>query len=234
MALVAEYLLSYEHLPLVSVASAVPETTLELEIGQPNQAGPAPFVVTAAGGAFERLEQEFDRSEFVGRYTLIDEEPEVRQYQVFPSAGHWKEFRERTREPATLESLSSNRSIVERITVTPDGWFQRRRFADREEFLAYCEFWRETADSFSLRRLQQSDVGADADSPAGLTDPQREALATAYEMGYFDVPRTATLDDVASELGISAPSLSERLRRANARLVESAVSPGENLKPLTR
>jgi len=46
-----------------------------------------------------------------------------------------------------------------------------------------------------------------------LTDKQRAALETAIEMGYFEVPRTAHLDDIATELGISPSSASALLRR---------------------
>lgn len=42
MGLIAEYQVSYQHLPLVDVAAAVPEIVLRLEVGQPNQAGPPP------------------------------------------------------------------------------------------------------------------------------------------------------------------------------------------------
>jgi hypothetical protein len=52
-----------------------------------------------------------------------------------------------------------------------------------------------------------------------MTDAQREALLTAHEMGYYEVPRATSLEAVAAELGVTAPSLSERLRRANANLV---------------
>jgi len=40
-------------------------------------------------------------------------------------------------------------------------------------------------------------------------------------MGQFDIPRQASLEDVAAELDISASSLSERLRRAQTHLVET-------------
>lgn len=48
----------------------------------------------------------------------------------------------------------------------------------------------------------------------GLTDRQDEALRIAYEWGHFDIPRRASLEDVAEELGITPSSVSERLRRA--------------------
>lgn len=55
MGLIAEYQVSYQHLPLVDVAAAVPEIVLRLEVGQPNQAGPPhpPFIIQAEGEAFE-------------------------------------------------------------------------------------------------------------------------------------------------------------------------------------
>ncbi|WP_277555509.1 helix-turn-helix domain-containing protein [Halobaculum limi] len=57
-------------------------------------------------------------------------------------------------------------------------------------------------------------------SIAGLTDAQRQALTTALATGYYDTPRTATLDDVADHLGITRQSASERLRRGTRNILE--------------
>lgn len=111
---------------------------------------------------------------------------------------------------------------------------QKRWFADRDEFTEYCEFWRENGESFSLKRLSESPANDERPPATRITDRQREAILTAYEMGYFDIPRTTNLTDVATTLGISAPSLSERLRRAHSHLIESVLSSDEDLKPLIR
>jgi predicted DNA binding protein len=58
---------------------------------------------------------------------------------------------------------------------------------------------------------------------AGLTDSQREALLVAFEAGYFEEPRDATLGDVAAELDISQPAASGLLRRGMRRLVASSM-----------
>ena len=55
----------------------------------------------------------------------------------------------------------------------------------------------------------------------GLTDKQHEVIATALEMGYFEIPRDCTLQDLASELDISHQAASERLRRGMKTIVES-------------
>lgn len=53
----------------------------------------------------------------------------------------------------------------------------------------------------------------------GLTPAQGEALQTAFDLGYFAVPRDADASDVAAELGISKSAFLERLRRGLSRLL---------------
>ncbi|MFD1586324.1 helix-turn-helix domain-containing protein [Halorientalis brevis] len=222
MGLLAEYKIGFQHLPLVDVAAAVPAMTLELRVGQPNQGAPPPFFVRATGESFRALEREFETTPFVDEYARLTRDGDTRQYQVLPTASMADQLDDRVDDFPRLQALATNRSVVEQISVQPDGWVQQRWFADRDAFLDYSAFWRENA-SFSLFRLTESD--ANGNPPTGLTDRQREALLTAYEMGYFDIPRTTSLDAVADEIGISAPALSERLRRAHAHLIEEVVAP---------
>lgn len=55
--------------------------------------------------------------------------------------------------------------------------------------------------------------------PPPLPTRQREALETAYELGYYDIPRTATRDAVASALGCAPSTASEHLRKAERGVV---------------
>lgn len=217
MALVAEYELAFDHLPLVNVAAAVPETTLALEVGQPNHDGSPPLVVRATGASLDSLEAALDDAEFLADWVLVVAEDPVREYRLTPRANHWREFERATERPESFRELARTESVVDRIEVTPDGWRQTRRFADRDAFEAYVDFWQDTG-SFTLHRLSETDAQRNPDD--GLTDAQREALAAAYDLGYFEIPRQTSLGDVADELGVSGPALSERLRRANARVVE--------------
>ena len=57
-----------------------------------------------------------------------------------------------------------------------------------------------------------------------LTEAQHEALALAYERGYFESPRRATLEGIADELGITGQSLGSRIRRGVEHLVAEALS----------
>jgi len=60
-----------------------------------------------------------------------------------------------------------------------------------------------------------------------LTKKQRELLEIAYRRGFFDVPRRATLRQLAEELGVSRSTLMESLRRAEARIMRERFSDSE-------
>lgn len=68
-----------------------------------------------------------------------------------------------------------------------------------------------------LRSLSDYDGGSDPLDE--LTDRQREVLETAFELGYFDVPRAASTDDVAAALDIDDSTVAEHLQRAEHNLL---------------
>lgn len=62
-------------------------------------------------------------------------------------------------------------------------------------------------------------AGAPHSLDFGLTDRQTEALAAAYEQGFYAVPREHTSEEVAGELGLSRRTFEEHLRRAEGKVV---------------
>lgn len=115
---------------------------------------------------------------------------------------------------------------VMEISGQDAGWDMRLQFRDRETFRLLHDLCTELDVSFSLLTLRTAgDAGADAGGTS-LTRPQREALVTALEMGYFDLPRRASQQDVAAALDVSASAVSQRLRRAVAELIDSTIADG--------
>jgi predicted DNA binding protein len=57
-----------------------------------------------------------------------------------------------------------------------------------------------------------------------LTDRQREVLAAAYELGYFDSPRRANATEVAEELDIDVSTFTEHLAAAQSTLMEDLLT----------
>jgi hypothetical protein len=58
----------------------------------------------------------------------------------------------------------------------------------------------------------------------GVTDRQWAALVAAVDAGYYDVPRSGGVDDVAEALGCGHSTAGELLRKAEAAVVRGAVA----------
>lgn len=236
MALRAEYELGCDDLPLVNVADAVPDAEIDLAISPGMDERPSFTArITGTDETVTAAEAEFERTPFVGEYTLVEHTSNASRYTILPGTSLEEQLGDHLDDLADLQALYEAPIHVERIRATPTGWVQRARFADRATFDELREFWQRNV-SFRLRRLTH--IGDDADerfgdsSGGGLTDAQLAAVRTAYELGYFEIPRRASLEDVADELDISASSCSERLRRAQTHLVEIHVEATDHGSPL--
>jgi hypothetical protein len=65
------------------------------------------------------------------------------------------------------------------------------------------------------------------DSRVGLTQRQFEAVTAAVECGYYEVPREASIEEVASRLACSTGTAGELLRRAEHTVMADLVSGGQ-------
>jgi predicted DNA binding protein len=92
---------------------------------------------------------------------------------------------------------------------------------DRTDLVHLWEYAQQHNIDIDLLRVNEYDSLGNTD--AGLTDSQREALLVAFETGYFEEPRNATLGELAAELDISQPAASGLLRRGIKRLVISSL-----------
>lgn len=102
-----------------------------------------------------------------------------------------------------------------------NGWLLRLQFRGRSPLLALREHCSEHDIYFRLRALT-ADVD-DTQSVTSLTAAQRETLLTAYEMGYYDLPRGSSQEELAEATGVSASAISQRLRRAVGALIEDVL-----------
>lgn len=57
-----------------------------------------------------------------------------------------------------------------------------------------------------------------------LTERQREVIETAFGLGYYEIPRRATHEDIAAALDLSGSTVDEHLRKAEATLMEQLLS----------
>lgn len=103
-----------------------------------------------------------------------------------------------------------------------EGWSLSLHLRDRSSLLTFRDYCSTLGAAFTLRALTfASDAGPRATS---LTATQRETLLTAHEMGYYDLPRHCSQSELADALGVSASAISQRLRRASGKLVETVLT----------
>jgi predicted DNA binding protein len=122
---------------------------------------------------------------------------------------------------------------LEPTTITTGGWYETKVFKEYEgfnEFRMSCENHGISLDLFSIT----PDPSTSGKPPQdGLTDRQREALTLAISRGYYESPRQVSTEELAEELGISQPSMSNLLRRGERQLLTSTLGSHTRLNALS-
>lgn len=79
-------------------------------------------------------------------------------------------------------------------------------------------------DGIRLKLLKTGRYQPDTDRLfSQLTDRQQEILRTAVEMGYYDVPRAVTHDDIGDELGCTGGTVGGHLRKIESKILAQIV-----------
>ena len=73
--------------------------------------------------------------------------------------------------------------------------------------------------SFNVNRISRTPVFTA--STYSLTDLERKILQAAYRMGFFNYPRSVSLDDLAKEFNVSKATINIHLRNALRKLLSS-------------
>lgn len=130
--------------------------------------------------------------------------------------------------PFILGIVLRQEAIPNRIVLTGETLDVIATARDWELFRKIADEVQEKLDGFELKSVSEiENPGEPLDSGRlsellvnKLTEDQLSVLGTAYEMGYFDVPRQKSSAEVAEALDISQSTFSERLRRAERNLFE--------------
>lgn len=76
-----------------------------------------------------------------------------------------------------------------------------------------------------IERLGRYDP-SDGQPLIDLTDRQREVLSVAIDEGYYQEPREVTYQDIADQLGCSAGTVGQHLRRIESQLMSTVITGG--------
>jgi len=157
---------------------------------------------------------------------LLGDDPTVREFERLEDDGDERFYRATWTEsvrPLTYVLRDAEGAILDAV-AKGGTWRIRAMFPDDEELSEFHEFCAAYDLNFDLDRIFREH---DADAATRyLTNDQRRILAVAQAMGYFEIPRRATLAEVAEELGVSTQAASKRLRRAHGSVVEEVLTAG--------
>jgi len=121
-------------------------------------------------------------------------------------------FNVKTRDPYLLYALIKCGVLVDFPVRVRDGYAFWRLISTRSRIDQLLTVFEEKNIEFELLRIGNSPYSID-DEKYKLNLDEEEVLNKAIEMGFFDVPRKISLEDLARELGKSKSALSVILRK---------------------
>jgi predicted DNA binding protein len=90
-----------------------------------------------------------------------------------------------------------------------------------KKLLHYANKWGD--NSFKILGLTSMDTKGES-LLSKLTTRQRQMLLTAYALGYYDVPRRISSDDLSRHLDVDKSTIVEHLRKAERKIIASIVA----------
>lgn len=210
MASIIEFRIPTDQFALAHVATTVSKLHVAAEpfVAQ-NTDSVLPFmrVTTDDFEAFETAAAEDPSIESLSNLAGLDGE---RLYRI-----HWS-----TTIEHRLQLLLEKGGVITTASMsTPTDFWEVQLMSPEHDMLSEiyesCE-----KNGLSLTIDAIYELSHDEHSQHGLTDSQQTTLRKAAEMGYYEIPRTTSLSELADELDVSHQSLSERLRRAHGNLID--------------
>ncbi|WP_458210854.1 helix-turn-helix domain-containing protein [Haladaptatus sp. NG-SE-30] len=211
MATVMEFTSPTAEFPLGSVFKNLPGVTVELERLIPHKTLIVPYF-WVRDVETEDIEAAFEVHSGVSNIRVVDS---VEDEYLMRAEWEPEYF-------GVLSALAKANVVVLSGIGTKDEWRFEVRGESQEtiaEFREYCQ-----GNDIPITITAVHAMLPIQGEGYELTETQREALVLAYERGYFDSPREASLEEIADELGITQQSLSSRLRRGHRRLIGATLS----------
>jgi len=206
MATVMEFTSPAEEFPLGSIFENLPGVTVELERLIPHETLIIPYF-WVRDAETEDIEAAFEPHEGGTGIRLVDSIED--QYLM---RAEWEQA-----YFGILSALAEANVVVLTGIGTRDEWRFEVRGESQEAIAEFREHCQENDIQIEITAVHA--MLPIQGEGYELTEAQREALVLAYERGYFDTPRGASLEEIADELGITQQSLSSRLRRGHRRLI---------------
>jgi len=191
--------------------SKYPGVTVEIERIVADTADRVTPFYWVSGDEIEGFHETLTTDPTVKDVRVLDEDDDGRFYRA-----EWS----KNVEPLMFALRDAEATILGAV-ATDGEWHVRILFPDQDSLSEFHDLCATHGLDFDLLRLYEAEGSSDP-AEQRLTDEQRETLELALELGYFEVPRRVTTDDLAEELGVSTNAVSKRLRRGHETVLREA------------
>jgi predicted DNA binding protein len=139
--------------------------------------------------------------------------------------------------PPTLPTIEKRNCLNLQPMVYTGGWewYHVVAFSDRDvrslfkDLEKHCTIEVTSRRSISEELVHDNLLISTSSILGGLTGKQAEALVTGLDNGYYNLPRSATAEEIAKRLGIPRTSFVDHLRKAENKVIQ-AVGPYARLR----
>lgn len=219
MTITTDIYLNSPELPLVSITESVQSNEFEYVHGFSIE--PGHFQVTI----------QIDTDEEVSEERLLTHDEVVDASMLGRAEGKtiYRLTVEIKEDVADAFDCSNDGALMDSIIVTSGGWYEEKIFQDHTAFREFQTRCQDNGISLEILALRWDSASTDDDLPYDLTERQHEALTLALSRGYYERPRRITAEELAEELSISQPSMSDLLRRGERQLLSATLDPQPRL-----
>ncbi|WP_227380688.1 helix-turn-helix domain-containing protein [Haladaptatus halobius] len=211
MPTIVEFTVPADAFPLGQIFQKFPDVEVELERIIPTKRAIVPYF-WVWGSDVEAIPDRFEGHPAVEMIELVDTVPSGGLFR-----GEWD---------LTVNSIFTGIADMDVILLSALGtereWEFQLRADDNDAITQFQQYCREHDIPLTVTRLY-----ALSEMRSGevyqITSAQEAALIRAFEAGYFNSPREATLEEIAQDFNISRQSLADRLRRGHRNLIANTL-----------
>ncbi|HEA70682.1 MAG TPA: hypothetical protein ENH98_02015 [archaeon] len=143
---------------------------------------------------------------------LIQNHPSVYEFSVLEKEENKIRINVKTKDPFLLYAIIKCGVLVNFPVRVQEGFAYWRLVSSRDRIDRLLSIFEEKKINFQLLRIGNSPYSIE-DNKNKLTLDESNILETAISLGFFEVPRKISLEELANRLGKSKSSLSVMLRK---------------------
>jgi len=136
----------------------------------------------------------------------------VMEFSLLEQEDNRIKFNVKTKDPYLLYAVINCGALVDFPVNVREGYAYWRIISSRERIDKLLTLFEKKGISFDLLRIGNSPYPIE-DEKSKLTLEESEVLDKAIELGFFEIPREISLEDLANRLGKSKSALSVMLRK---------------------